>query len=228
MTTTISTEPFWDYSATTGPNKWASLCPEFAAAANYPYQSPIAISSSSLSNSKPELKPLQFNYQSQVFISEHFTQSLHLVPAKFINELIFNDQSYTLQDIHLHMPNEHIINGIEQPLEIHYVHRTQNNDVLVVAIFFEQNDQANPLTLIDWREEAQFEFNPADLLPDTSNYYTYSGSLTTPPTIGPVTWVLIDDVQTAQPTWIQAIESQLPAANARPVQPLNGRPVYHS
>lgn len=225
MSNTTPTIPVWDYSDITGPSKWATLCSEFAAAACYQYQSPIAISTNQ-SSINPELTDLEFSYHQQTFTTKFYTQSLHLVPNEFENELFFNNEIYTLQDIHIHIPNEHIIDDKIRPLEIHYVHRTKQEAVLVLAIFVEINEHAPQLPIIDWTIDATVHLNPSSLLPSTQHFYTYTGSLTTPPTTGPVTWVLLKETQSAQPGWFTKLRNALPHDNARPTQPLNDRTIH--
>lgn len=224
MSTENKSIPDWDYSNTKGPANWASLCPEFQLAADYKYQSPIAISNDSVITNQ-NLDDLKFSYVEQNFVTDFFTHSIHLVPDTFASKLTVNHLTYELQDIHIHMPNEHVINGTIQPLEIHYVHRTPDNQILVLAIFVKASKTATALPNINWQSKQINVFNPASLLPTSLHFYTYSGSLTTPPTSGPVTWILLAEAQKAQPSWLDGIKRSLPQNNIRPLQPLNGRTV---
>lgn len=223
MSNQIETVPFWDYSTTAGPEQWASICPEFTTAAAYQYQSPIAFDTANCLSGN-SLTALEINYQAQEFTVDTFTQSIHLVPTDFTNSLVFSGQTYTLQDIHVHMPNEHVIDGVMQPLEIHFVHRNAAQEPLVMGLFVKAGTNGPTLPNLNWHKGITLTFNPADFLGATSHYFNYSGSLTTPPTNGPVTWVLLKDIQIAAPTWLDAIRQALPCANNnRPAQPLNGR-----
>jgi carbonic anhydrase len=62
------------------------------------------------------------------------------------------------------------------------------------------------------------------LLPADRGYYTFSGSLTTPPCSEDVTWFVLK-----HQAEVSRLEEQVFAAkyshNARPVQPLNGRTI---
>jgi carbonic anhydrase len=69
------------------------------------------------------------------------------------------------------------------------------------------------------------QVNAADLLPaNRAAYYTFTGSLTTPPCSEGVTWFVL-----RTPTSISSTEvarfAQLYPMNARPTQPLNGREI---
>ena len=71
------------------------------------------------------------------------------------------------------------------------------------------------------------QFNPADLLPSDRSFYRFPGSLTTPDCNEVVNWYVMK-------TPIELSESQIQEYArhyhnvARPLQPLNGRPVVES
>ena len=71
-----------------------------------------------------------------------------------------------------------------------------------------------PANLIDMNE----------LLPKDQRYYQFIGSLTTPPCSEGVLWLVFKAPSTASQAQIRLF-SQLFPHNARPVQPVNGRPV---
>ena len=64
--------------------------------------------------------------------------------------------------------------------------------------------------------------NGAALLPASSAFTTYSGSLTTPPCSEGVKWFVMKDSITVSADQIAAMQAVMPR-NARPTQPLNGR-----
>ena len=66
--------------------------------------------------------------------------------------------------------------------------------------------------------------NVSDLLPAAHAYYTFEGSLTTPPCSEGVRWFLLKKPATLSPQEITAFARIYPM-NARPVQPVNGREV---
>ena len=68
---------------------------------------------------------------------------------------------------------------------------------------------------------------------DLGSYYSYSGSLTTPPCFETVTWLVMKDVSTVSEAQLQALreiyqsDGSTPITiNYRPVQPINGRAVF--
>ena len=64
----------------------------------------------------------------------------------------------------------------------------------------------------------------AKLLPRKTGYYTFQGSLTTPPCSEEVTWLVLKSPTKIADAQIAAFGKIYPL-NARPVQPLNGRTI---
>jgi carbonic anhydrase len=62
-----------------------------------------------------------------------------------------------------------------------------------------------------------------DLLPPTREYYSYSGSLTTPPCTEGVRWVVLKTPVQASAGQIATFKSRVGPATNRPVQPVNAR-----
>jgi carbonic anhydrase len=66
--------------------------------------------------------------------------------------------------------------------------------------------------------------DPSGLLPQDQRYYQFLGSLTTPPCTEGVLWMVLKTPSAISREQIKLF-SQLFPNNARPVQPLNNRPV---
>jgi len=133
---------------------------------------------------------------------------------------------------HYHHPSEEEINGKHSALVIHLVHKDREGRLAVVSVLFKEGaSNAAIKTVIDHlpkvkeREMAtDSTVNATDLLPKTLNYYTFAGSLTTPPCTEGVTWFVLETPATISKTELDTL-SRLYPHNARPVQPLNGRTV---
>ena len=67
----------------------------------------------------------------------------------------------------------------------------------------------------------------AQLLPDNRNYYTYMGSLTTPPCSEGVLWLVLKQAQQISPEQL-AIFARLYPNNTRPLQPSYSRLIKES
>jgi carbonic anhydrase len=95
----------------------------------------------------------------------------------------------------------------------------------------------NPMVAVVWNnwpaqkqaevKVAGVEIDPSDLLPAGRGYYTFAGSLTTPPCSEGVTWLVLKSPSTLSEGEIERFGSVYPM-NARPVQPLHERVVRAS
>jgi len=65
------------------------------------------------------------------------------------------------------------------------------------------------------------------LLPEDKNYYTFEGSLTTPPCSEGVKWVILKQTMSISAEQLVQYQAVYPE-NARPLQPLNDREVFSS
>ena len=121
-------------------------------------------------------------------------------------------------------------------MTLHLVHMDENGNLAVVAVLLQEGED-NPLVRELWNDlprekekEELFETVQIDVstvLPSDRSYYTFSGSLTTPPCSEDVTWFVLK-----YPVTISAAEihqfSQLYRNDARPTQPLYDRVVLES
>src|SRR5262249_40503358 len=137
---------------------------------------------------------------------------------------------------HFHKPSEERINGKSYDMVAHLVHADADGKLAVVAVLLKAGD-ANPVIRTLWDNlpnvkesevvKNDVSINAADLLPKNTAYYTFPGSLTTPPCSEGVTWFVLRD---PSPVAAQQVArfGKLYATNARPVQPLHGRTVAAS
>ena len=70
----------------------------------------------------------------------------------------------------------------------------------------------------------QVGINASFLLPPERGYYSYMGSLTEPPCTEGVEWFVLTEPLEVDVSYIRRL-ARVVGSNARPVQPLNGRPV---
>ncbi|MFL5426507.1 MAG: carbonic anhydrase family protein, partial [Myxococcales bacterium] len=76
-------------------------------------------------------------------------------------------------------------------------------------------------------QSASVLVNAADLLPADKGYYTFAGSLTTPPCSEDVTWFVLKQAVAISKSELATFAKKY-SHNARPIQPLNGRAVQAS
>lgn len=220
----------WDYQGAGGPETWGQLKPEFSQCSTGQRQSPIDIRG----GIAVQLEPIQFDYRVSGFsvIDNGHTVQVNLPAGHAISVL---GRRFELQQFHFHRPSEERINGKQFEMVAHLVHKDAEGKLAVVAVLLDRG-AAQPLIQAVWnalpleKHEAQAAPGTIDLnklLPEDRRYYTYMGSLTTPPCSEGVLWMVLKTPVTVSPDQI-AIFSQLYPMNARPVQPLAGRLIKES
>jgi len=223
--------PHWSYEGREGPKYWGQLDPAYATCASGRAQSPIDIKKAKLVG----LPPLQFNYQPVALnvINNGHTIQVNYPPG---STLTVGDKTYTLKQFHFHHPSEEHIQGQGFDLVAHLVHDDGGGHLAVVAVLF-QIGPPNALLDAVWRniptqaEKAtdvpSVSLNVKDLLPANYAYYTFSGSLTTPPCSEGVTWYVLRNQSTLSADQVAAFAKFYPR-NARPIQPRYGREILES
>ncbi|XP_062923313.1 carbonic anhydrase 7 isoform X1 [Mobula hypostoma] len=177
------------------------------------------------------------------------------------------ERPYRLKQFHFHwgqkddqQGSEHTVNGRSYPGELHLVHwnstkyntfgeaAVEADGLAVIAVFLETGDRhahlhrlTDALYMVKFKEtEAQFkDFNPQCLLPKCRDYWTYTGSLTTPPLHESVTWIVFREPIAVSEKQMDKFRMLLFSGetesqklqmvdNYRPPQPLKGRTVFAS
>ncbi|WP_238947600.1 carbonic anhydrase [Caldimonas brevitalea] len=220
--------PHWHYTGPAGPAAWAQLDPQFAACSTGRLQSPIDIRDAT----PAPLPPLEFGYGSisPAIVNNGHTVQVNVPPGHVLK---VGERRYELQQFHFHTPSEERIQGRASAMVAHLVHRDAEGHLGVVAVLLQPGEQRSGF-------DAVFEHLPQragetltvenlsldlpSLLPATSRYFDYEGSLTTPPCSEGVHWMVLREPVRLSPRHIKAFR-RLYGSNARPVQPLNGRPI---
>ncbi|MBT9594989.1 MAG: carbonic anhydrase family protein [Vitreoscilla sp.] len=223
-------EGHWDYEGENGPESWGKMKAEFNKCSTGQRQSPIDIRG----GIAVQLEPIQFDYRATGFsvIDNGHTVQVNLPSGNAITVL---GRRYELLQFHFHRPSEERINGRQFDMVAHLVHKDAENRLAVVAVLLDRGS-AQPLVQAVWNSlplekgEAQASPVPIDLnhlLPEDRRYYTYMGSLTTPPCSEGVLWMVMK-----QPVQLSAdqinIFARLYPMNARPVQNASGRLIKES
>ena len=202
------------------------------------------------------LPPLVFDYHHTAFKVEN-TGHVIEVPYGEGSVLWIGTEKYRLVQFHFHAPSEHEIRGKSFAMEAHLVHMNSSGQLAVVGVLLKEADAGNPLVddifAVAPDEESEIEVDgvsvdATDLLPlpnrrpatrprlprVVKNYYTYAGSLTTPPCSEGVRWFVLSEPMEVSHEAVERLHeivSQFPnydgfPDNNRPVQALNGRQVY--
>jgi carbonic anhydrase len=220
----------WSYGGMSGPQAWGRLKPEYSACAAGQRQSPIDIRD----GIALDLDPVKFDYKPGGFaiVDTGHTIQVNVAPG---NAIDVGGRRYALQQFHFHRPSEERINGRQFEMDVHLVHQDAEGRMAVVAVLLERG-AAQPLLQTLWKHlplEKQEEVTVPvaidlnQLLPADRRYYTYMGSLTTPPCSEGVLWLVMQ-----QPLAVSArqidIFSRLYPMNARPMQRAAGRTIKQS
>jgi carbonic anhydrase len=206
------------------------LRPEFSTCATGERQSPIDIRE----GIAVDLEPVSFQYQPSGFavIDNGHTVQVNMAPG---NSMEIGGKRYELLQFHFHRPSEERIDGRQFELSVHLVHKNGEGRLAVLAVLLGKG-AAQPVVQTVWNNlpleknqemRARAEIDPADLLPTDRRYYTYMGSLTTPPCTEGVQWVVMRQPVSATSEQIN-IFTRLYPMNARPVQSAAGRRILQS
>lgn len=138
---------------------------------------------------------------------------------------------FELLQFHFHTPSEHLVDGVTYPMEMHLVHRKEGSDnqYLVIGVLFKEGapNQLLDAFLDDVPETADATgpsgiINLGPFLNPDDGFYSYRGSLTTPPYTETVRWYVSKKVYVASPEQVEHIY-RLEGDNARRIQVFRGR-----
>lgn len=220
--------PEWEYGGAANPTHWGELSNEFYQCEVGRDQSPINLSNAV--DSSPA--SLSFNYQATPLdvVNNGHTVQVNYQPGSTVT---IDGETYQLVQFHFHTPSEHQMAGEAAPMELHLVHKNDAGELAVIGVMLAATGTDNPEVSKIWQQipeeggENMVEgqtVNALNLLPQNKTYFSYSGSLTTPPCSEGVSWtVLAEPVQVSE-RQVETFANLYPV-NARPVQSVNGRQI---
>ncbi len=236
--------PHWTHKPIDQP-EWSALEDNTQALPlNYPYaecdlgdqQSPIDLKGAvsegvfnKLVAHYPQDKPDFFNsgHAAQVNLSDAYKGYLKIGQNK-----------YPLIQFHLHTPSEHVYGTKRFDGELHFVHIRNDGKTIVLGVFLSVGTQPNSTlqTILNNTPESGqhnadsgISIQPNSLLPKNSKqFYTYAGSLTTPPCNEGVIWYILSKplgISKGQLSQLKALNQTNEAYpdNNRLLQNLNSR-----
>ena len=223
----------WGYAGDAAPQHWAEIAPENRQCAAGSRQSPIDIRD----GIKVELAQIEFDYRPSGFavIDTGHTVQVNLAAG---NVLQVMGRRFELVQFHFHRPSEERINGRQFDMVAHLVHKDAAGGLGVVAVLLERGPGDKPHALVQaiWNNlplekgvplSAPGLLDVSLLLPEDRSYFTYMGSLTTPPCSEGVLWMVMRSPATLSAQQL-AIFSKLYPMNARPLQAGAGRLIKES
>lgn len=220
----------WGYSKTNGPATWGQ---------NYPLcgkgqqQSPLNINPAKVQQTKLPGLSLKLNKTALTLVNNGYTVMGDQLTSH--NSFSLGGTIYNIVQFHFHHPSETTINGKHFPLELHFVGQSRTGKFAVLAVLYRQGP-ANPVLTQLWqsmpmkpgqKNQLNGAYSLQQLLPQSSRYYTYPGSLTTPPCTEGIRWNVLTQPMTASAQQITQFAKAYPY-NSRPVQSPDGRVIKES
>lgn len=227
----LASEPaHWAYEGEGAPIRWGKLNPAWALCENGKRQSPIDIRD----GIRVDLEPIAFDYKPAGFnvIDNGHTVQVNMGAG---NHITIMNRLYELVQFHFHRPSEERINGKGFEMVVHLVHKDADGRLAVVAVLIERGRAQNIIQTV-WNNLPLERDSPViptqaidlnQLLPTRREYYTFMGSLTTPPCSEGVLWMVMKEPVQASSDQI-AIFARLYPMNARPLQIQAGRLIKES
>jgi len=206
-----------------GPSHWPGPCNTGK------MQAPIDIQSAK----KLPIYDLKFNYQpADLDIVNDCNRYRILVKFPDNYWLTVGKKPYFLTELHFREPGENAVSGKRPRMSIQLVHFSPEGVFLVIEVPVVSGKE-NPIIKTLWEhipvpgKEIKAEgvkINPMDLLPADRSFYRFPGSLTTPICNEVVAWYVMKNA--IELSEVQITEYTKHYHNtARPLQPLNDRPV---
>jgi carbonic anhydrase len=220
----------WSYEGETGPANWGKINADWAKCGTGTRQSPIDLRD----GMKVDLEQIAFDYRPSGFSVVNNGHTVQ-VAVGMGNYITVQNRTYELVQFHFHRPSEERINGRGTEMVVHLVHKDAEGRLAVVAVLLERG-AANPMIQTVWNNlplEKNDAFAPAvaldvnEIVPAKREYFTFMGSLTTPPCTEGVLWMVMKNPMPASPSQM-ALFSRLYPLNARPTQAGGGRIIKES
>ncbi|BCM17568.1 carbonic anhydrase [Mesorhizobium sp. J8] len=214
----------WGYTGQVAPKHWADLDRKNFVCSAGTQQSPIDITNPI----KADIPPIAVDWHKGrgKLVNNGHTIQINMPQG---SKLTRGNRTFELIQFHFHAPSEHRIAGKIFPMEAHFVHKDTKSDSLGVLGVFLTPGATNAsfaglaAAFPPWPGTAMaVEVDPNGLLPASLGYWTYEGSLTTPPCSENVEWMLAKEPVEVDPADIEHFLSLYPF-NARPILSPNRR-----
>jgi carbonic anhydrase len=188
----------WTYEGRTGPLNWGKLDPSYRACSQGKEQSPIDIRGARLNKALP---PIEFHYIAGAVTVENDGRTI-VVHAEPRSYMVAGGVRYDLQELVFHHPSEESVHGKLADMDVELVHRSADGKVAIVAVRLAESLGGPNATLATiWHnmpdkagdsQKVDDMVNAGGLLPADRGYWTYMGSMTTPPCAEGVHWFVME------------------------------------
>ena len=218
----------WEYQGKDGPLNWGKLDPAYRACSKGNEQSPIEIRKAHLDKA---LKPIEFHYIAGPVTLENDGRTIvvHLDPGSYI---MADGVRYELDRLEFNRPSETSVKGKLTEMGVHLIHKSADGKIAVIEVRLAEDRGAPNATISTlWehlptapRTSAKVTdmVNAGGLLPGDPGYWTYMGSLSTPPCTEGVRWFVFEQPVTISREQLRAFTDLFRVAS-RPLQDAHGR-----
>jgi carbonic anhydrase len=222
-----STAP-WDYEGKRGALNWGKLDPDYKACSKGREQSPLDIHGAHLNKA---LQPIEFHYIAGPvkLDNDGHTVVAHLDAGSY---MVAGGVRYELIGFDFHHPSEVTVKGKFSDMEVHLLHKSADGKLAVIAVrLVEDASSPNAVLATLWphlptkagaSEKVAEMVNAGGLLPADRGYWTYEGSLTTPPCTEGVRWFVLEQELSLSRDQLRAF-ANLYKVNTRAAQDAHGR-----
>ena len=222
----------------TGQQTWCGVCNS----EERHFQAPINIPEGTPNPALPVIRFTGYNQPTSLKTTMENPNNLKLyTPLQPPSIEIQGLGKYDLEEFHFHRPSEEALNNHRYPMVIHLVHKkagcTTGQCAVVISVLVEAGLPTAKTSAVLKVLFARFPPPAADggtpieidgLLPadhQNAGYYTYPGSLTTPPCTEGITFFVLKTPIKFSAAEIEEFAKRYPMPNARDIQELNGRTV---
>lgn len=219
----------WDYQGAVAPYHWGELTKEFSSCGDGRQQSPINLSRKKARTLK---QPIIFAYQD---LRGEVVNNGHSIMLKFTEApyVEMDGTRFFLRQLHFHAKSEHSLDGLFYPAELHIVHESKDQQLLVLGFLLEVDDEKFDKFGFFKSLPKVGETRPSEtvqlkkLVDYNGGHFFYRGSLTTPPCTENVRWVIFDKHIKLSSAQLRSFES-LYSNNYRPLMPLREHQLFHA
>lgn len=218
----------WGYKGDTGPQNWSDLAEDFSVCNSGKNQSPINIENAV----DGKLAAIAYNYS--ILIADKIKNNGHTVQVDIRSggEIEIDEKKFQLKQFHFHSPSENTIKGKTFPLEVHFVHASEDGQLAVIAMMYAPGRpdqllhtllQKMPMKKGDSTALGSKDLSALETDKKLKNYIRFNGSLTTPPCSEGVIWIVKKSYLSVSMQQLSVFHKAFKAPNNRPVQATNAR-----
>ncbi|HLY39821.1 MAG TPA: carbonic anhydrase family protein [Terracidiphilus sp.] len=223
----------WEYQGKQGPVNWSKLDGANRACSQGHEQSPIDIRGAHLDKN---LAPLEFHFISGpvTLLNDGRTITVNVDPG---STLAADGVRYELKNLSFHHPSENAVKGKLTDMDVEMLFQSADGKMAVVASRMSLDlDQPNAAlaalwahlpTKADTSSKIDDMINPAGFLPADRGYWSFEGSLATPPCTEGVRWFVFENPITVSRDQLRTF-TRIFAVSSRPLQDTHGRKIAAS